>query len=91
MTMGKTISHVGHQKEQYLLTVRKLRARNFERNLPFLILSDQLPEGQAYREFPDGRIEVQQVSFHGSDFESKVIRTLLPSDAERVRREHELL
>lgn len=89
--MAKTISNAGQQKEQYLVTIRKLRAGNFQKNLPFLILSDKLPEEQVYREFPDGRIEIQQVSFHGPNFESKVIHTLLPSDAERVRKEHELL
>ncbi|WP_221307441.1 hypothetical protein [Rhabdobacter roseus] len=78
------------QKERYLLTLKELRARNFKRNLPFLILSDKLPEGQVYREFPDGRIELQHVFVSGSKFESKLIQVLVPSDAERVRKEHEL-
>ena len=89
--MSKTVSNTRQQKERYLITVRELRARNFRKNLPFLILSDKLPEGQVYREFPDGRIEIQQVSFSGPNFESTVIHTLAPSDAERVRKEHELL
>ncbi len=88
--MTKVTFDTKFQRERYMNTVKELRARNFKRNLPFLILSDELPDGQVYREFPDGRIEVQQVSIQGAEYDSTVVRILLPSDAERVRREHEL-
>lgn len=77
--------------EQYFITLRKLRSRNFSNNLPFLILSDKLPEGQVYREFPDGRIEVQHVFVVGSKYQSKVLNVLDSSDAEKVRMEYGLL
>lgn len=78
-------------KEQYFTTLRKLRSRNFSNNLPFMILSDKLPEGQVYREFPDGRIEVQHVYVVGSKYESRVLNVLDSSDAEKVRVEYGLL
>ncbi|MCE6989664.1 hypothetical protein [Dyadobacter sp. CY323] len=89
--MSNAISDTNIQKERHLITVRALRSRNFRKKLPFLILSEKLPEGQVYREFPDGRIEVQQVSYAGARFEAKVIDVLTPSDADQIRKEHELL
>ncbi len=76
--------------EKYLITVKNLRSRNFSKNLPFLILSDQLPDGQVYREFPDGRIELQEVFAEGPKFKSKVIQVLKAPEADRVRREYGL-
>jgi hypothetical protein len=77
--------------QKYLITVKNLRSRNFSKNLPFLILSEQLPDGQVYREFPDGRIELQEVFAKGSEFQSKVIQVLKAPEVDRVRREYGLL
>ena len=79
------------KEERYATTIRELRARNFKNNLPFTILSDELPEGQAFREFADGRIEIQEVFSIGAEFKSKHIKTLTSLEAERVRRENGLL
>ena len=79
------------KNEKYLITVRKLRSRNFSNNLPFLILSEQLPNGQVYREYPDGRIELQEILAEGARFQSKVIQVLKAPEADRVRREYGLL
>ena len=73
------------KEEKYLFTIKKLRSRNFSRNLPFLLLSDELPEGQVYREFPDGHIELQQVSSAGSKFQYKLLKTLPSTEAEHIR------
>lgn len=77
-------------KERYLRTINNLRSRNFSKNLPFLILSEKLPEGQVYREFSDGRIELQQVFAVGAKFESKVLHVLDSADADQVREEYGL-
>ncbi|MHA4741285.1 hypothetical protein [Dyadobacter sp. MSC1_007] len=79
------------QKQRYLVTIKALRAKNFSNNLPFLILSDKLPEGQVYREYPDGRIELQQVFTVGPQYKTKVLTVLAGPDADRVREEYELL
>lgn len=77
--------------EKYIMTVRSIRSRNFSRNLPFLILSDKLPDGQVYREFPDGHIELQEVFSAGSKFLYKALRTLPAPEADMVRRTYGLL
>lgn len=76
---------------KYLNTIKAIRKKNFSRNIPFLILSDKLPEGQVYREYPDGRIEIQEVFSVGTQFHSKLIEVLSPEAAERLRIENELL
>ena len=77
--------------EQYLFTIKAIRSRNFSKNLPFLILSDKLPEGQVYREFSDGHIELQQVFTAGSKFQYKVLQILPAPEADKVRKEYGLL
>jgi hypothetical protein len=88
--MGKSEA-TNTKDEKYLQTIKELRAKNFSRNLPFLILSDKLPEGHVYREFSDGHIELQQVFSIGSTFQSKVLQVLTNSDADKVRKEYGLL
>ena len=69
----------------------RLRNKNFSRNLPFLILSEKLPQGQAYREYADGHIELQEIYATGPDLKSRHIRTLTLTEAEIVRKENGLL
>ena len=73
------------QEKKFALTIEKLRARNFSRNLPFLILSDKLPEGQGFYEFADGHIEVQEVYTVGAEIETRFVRRLTDAEAEEVR------
>ncbi|GAA3933647.1 hypothetical protein GO495_17335 [Chitinophaga oryziterrae] len=63
----------------------RLRATSFNKNLPFLILSDKLPEGQAYREYADGRIEIHEVHTRGANLTSKLIKKLSKQEADKVR------
>ena len=79
------IHKTAKKDEKYLFTVNKLRSRNFSRNLPFLILSPELPDGQVYREYPDGHIELQQVFSMGTEFRYKVLKTISASEAEHIR------
>ena len=78
-------------QEKYLDVLRNLRAKNFSRDLPFLILSNELPEGQVYKEYADGRIEIQQISSVGKEFSVRVLRILATHEAEIIRRAYELL
>ncbi|PQJ12284.1 hypothetical protein CJD36_000560 [Flavipsychrobacter stenotrophus] len=85
-------THIATEKdEKYLITIKRLRAVNFSKNLPFLILSDKLPDGQVYREFADGHIELQEVFSTGSTFQYKVLKTLHASEADKVRKAYGLL
>ena len=78
------------KQEKYLDVLRSLRAKNFSRDLPFLILSNKLPKGQVYKEYSDGRIEIQQVSSTGNTFKVKVLKTLAIKEAELVRSDYGL-
>lgn len=91
MKTKKQIFSSNAKKKRYLSTIKTLRAKNFSNNLPFLILSDKLPEGQVYREFADGRIELQEVFTVGSQYRVKVLTVLPTSEADLLREEYELL
>ena len=71
--------------EKYTATILAIRSRNFEKNIPFLILSGDLPEGQGYREFNDGRIELQEVYTEGAKIKSRVLRVLTDAEAAKIR------
>jgi len=85
------INNSTEKKATYLRTIQQLRQRNFSRNLPFLIVSENLPEGQVYREFADGRIELQQMlTKDGPSFHFQVVRELLSAEADKVRQAYGL-
>jgi len=86
-----TIQKTTPKEEQYLQTIKALRSGNFSRNLPFLLLSDKLPEGQVYREYADGRIEIQEVFYIGAHSQHKVLSVLPVREADKVRRAYGLL
>ncbi len=86
-----TIHKTTPKEESYRLTLKALRARNFSKNLPFLLLSDKLPEGQVYREYADGHIEVQEVFTIGSRFQHKLLKVLPAPEADKLRSEYGLL
>lgn len=75
------------QEKKFALTIERLRKRNFGKNLPFLILSDKLPEGQGYYEFADGHIEIQEVYTVGAELETRFVRRLSDREAEEVRQQ----
>jgi hypothetical protein len=74
-------TEIALQDKRVSEVTRALRQRNLNNNLPFLILSENLPEGQAYREFPDGHIEIQEIIEDGADLKSKLIRNLTKAEA----------
>ncbi|RFS20646.1 hypothetical protein DVR12_18980 [Chitinophaga silvatica] len=78
------------QDKKFAATIERLRNRNFSRNLPFLILSNKLPEGQGYYEYADGHIEIQEVYTIGADIETRFIRTLSEIEAISVRNDFKL-
>ena len=88
--MTNTDLSLNHKHKRYLTTLKNKRQENFNKNLPFLIVSAQLPEGQVYREYPDGRIELQEVFVVGPNFRSRVVHVLKSSEADKVRREYGL-
>lgn len=85
-----TTTEVDIQDKKLTDVYRELRLKNFKKNLPFLILSENLLEGQVYREFADGRIEIHEVCSEGSEIRSRFISILTLENAEKVRLENGL-
>ena len=81
---------ISTKREKYITTIKELRLKNFSNNLPFLILSDKLPEGQVYREFPDGHIELQEVFAVGSKYNTTVLKVLSATEADNIRKANTL-
>lgn len=79
------------KRENYLITIKNLRKRNFSKGLPFLLLSENLPEGQVYKEFADGRIEIQEVAAAGKDFRTRVVKVFKGRQADSIRKRYGLL
>jgi len=73
-------TEIALQEKRVSEVTRALRQRNLDNNLPFLILSADLPEGQAFREFPDGHIEIQEIMDDGANLKSKLIRRLTKAE-----------
>lgn len=73
------------QERKFASTIERIRRRNFMNNLPFLILSDTLPEGQGFYEYADGHIEIQEVYTVGAEIETRFIRNLSVAEAEQIR------
>lgn len=71
--------------DKYARAALAIRQSNFEGNIPFLILSEDLPDGQSYLEYPDGHIELQEVYSKGAKLHSKVLRVLNEHEANLVR------
>ncbi|EHQ25586.1 hypothetical protein [Mucilaginibacter paludis] len=78
------------QNQRVLEAARALRQKNLAGGVPFLILSEDLPEGLAYREFPDGHIEIQEITENGAELRSKLVRELTRQEAVDIRLKHGL-
>lgn len=68
----------------------QLRDENFRKGFPFMMFSENLPDGEAYLEYPDGRIEVTRIDEAGNKNEMKLVKVLSDEEAKQVRREYGL-
>ncbi|MGF7083035.1 hypothetical protein [Mucilaginibacter sp. UYCu711] len=68
----------------------QLREDNFNRGIPFMMFSDNLPDGEAYLEYPDGKIEVVRIDEEGEENNLTTVKILSKVEAERVRIEYGL-
>jgi len=70
--------------------VKKLRKTNFEKGLPFMLNSKDLPSNQCYLEYADGRIVLVYVkSTDARDF--TFIRELSAPETQEIRTKYQLL
>ena len=69
--------------------VKDLRKAKFDKGLPFMINSADLPDNQCYLEYSDGRmVLVYLKSTDARDF--TFIRELSDSEKDTIRRKHQL-
>jgi hypothetical protein len=66
--------------------VRKLRREKLQNGLPFMITSSELPDGQCYLEYADGRITLVTLSKNARDFQ--YLRDLSAAEILRIREEY---
>ena len=76
------------RQKKFIATIKEIRANDFKNGMPFMMLSKNLPEGQAYFEFPDGHFEVQEVLTIGVNYEFKGLRVLTNEEVSRLRIEY---
>ena len=83
-------SEIALQERKITAAFKDLRHYKFKQNLPFLILSEELPEGQSYLEYANGRVELQEVYEAGATLKAKQVRVLSKAEAITVRVNHGL-
>lgn len=76
------------REKRFLKTIKAFRTKCFDLDKPFLMLSADLPEGESYWEFKDGRIEIQRVLVVQGEVHSIVVRVLDEKESEKVRESH---
>jgi hypothetical protein len=70
--------------------IRKLRYNDLNEGHCFMIFDDGLPEGQAYYEYPDGRIQVEQLDKDNLDIPRVVISVLNKKEIAALKEKHEV-
>jgi len=70
--------------------ITKLRRDNLNEGHCFMIFDDELPDDQAYYEYPDGRIQVEQINKDNLDIPRSVIRILSRNETVALKEKHEV-
>ena len=70
--------------------IRKLRSDSLSEGYCFMIFDDELTEDQAYYEYPDGSIRIEQLDNGSVDLPRIVIRHLCEDEIAAVKEKHEV-
>jgi len=70
--------------------IKKLRHDNLNEGHCFMIFDDQLPENQAYYEYPDGHIQVEQIDKDNLDIPRVVISVLTGEETAVIKEKNEV-
>jgi len=71
--------------------IKQLRHDDLAEGHCFMVFDDDLPDGQAYYEYPDGQISIEQLNQDNLDLPRIVIRELSFDEVEMVKRKHDIL
>lgn len=67
-----------------------MRSEDLKQGHCFMIFDDELPADQAYYEYPDGSIRIEQLNQHNLDMPRLLIKVLTPLETAAVKRKHEV-
>jgi hypothetical protein len=70
--------------------IKKLRHDDLNNGHCFMIFDDELPDGQAYYEYPDGKINIEELDNDNLDLPRIVIRGLSKVEVHAVKQKHEV-
>ncbi len=70
--------------------IRQLRADDLNNGHCFMIFDDELPEDQAYYEYPNGLITIEQVDKNNFDAPRVLIKQLTQKQIAAVKQKHEV-
>jgi len=86
-------SVIDEQKDRVLAmqqVIRKLRHDDLNDGHCFMIFDDELPENQAYYEYPDGRIQIEQIDKNNLDIPRLVVSVLTGEEVAVVKEKNEV-
>ncbi|SEO70688.1 hypothetical protein ACFGVS_30055 [Mucilaginibacter sp. AW1-7] len=70
--------------------IKKLRNDDLNQGHCFMIFDDELPDDEAYYEYPDGQIKVERLDKSNLDAPREVIKVLTKSEIAAVKEKHEV-
>ena len=70
--------------------IKKLRSDDLNEGHCFMIFDDGLPENQAYYEYPDGHIQIEQLDKNNLDIPRVVIKVLTEKENALIKEKHEV-
>jgi hypothetical protein len=70
--------------------IRKLRHDDLNEGHCFMIFDDELPEDQAYYEYPDGDIQIEQLNKDNINAPRVVISVLTKTEIAALKEKHEV-
>lgn len=70
--------------------ITRLREEDLKKGYAFLIFDDTLPEDQAYYEYPDGRICIEQLDKRNIEIPRVLVKALNRKESDAVRKKYAL-
>ena len=85
-----TESYQDERLKQMHLVIKKLRLEKLSAGRCFMILDKTLPDGQAYYEYPDGSIMIEELNRSNMDLPRIIVRQLDETEIVLVKAKHEV-
>ncbi|HEY8931514.1 MAG TPA: hypothetical protein VIM55_20090 [Mucilaginibacter sp.] len=71
--------------------IRKLRVDDLAQGHCFMIFDENLPEDEAYYEYPDGTIKIERLDKRNIEIPRVVVKVLNKNEASAVKRRHAVI